>query len=179
MNISVVPSTQGAYGTTFTQKTSKPVAESASGRSGGDSVNISDEAWTMAKKAKAEDGGQVKNGTALTGSFMDGSRDELMYIPEAYSNLLPDTVPIVKIGAPAYTGRELTSEELKNQNEYTQMLSNVFYKERHNNGVQSIEDYQNLTRNNDKLIDEIYQAVKGRLAADPRAIELMKQFGIS
>lgn len=180
MNISLVPSTQGAYETTFTQKTSTPVAEYASGRSvGADSVNISDEARAMAEKTKAEDGGQVENGVARTNSSIDDSRDTLMYIPEAYSNLLPDTVPIVKIGAPAYTGRELTAEELKDQNEYVQMLANVFYEERHNKGGQSIEDYENLTKNNDKLVDEIYQAVKKRLAADSRAIELMKQFDVS
>lgn len=179
MNISVVSSTQGAYEATFPQKISQPIAESAPERSvGADSVNISDEARAIAEKAKAEESGQVKNGVALPDSSMNDSRHKLMYIPEAYSSLLPNTVPIVKIGAPAYTGRELTTEELKDQNEYTQILSNVFYEERQNKGVYSIEDYQNLTKNNDKLIDEIYQAVKERLAADPRAIELMQQFGI-
>lgn len=180
MDISVVASTQGAYKATFTQKTSTPIAAYASGRSvGADSVNISNEAKAMAEKTKAEYGGQVENGVARTNFSIDDSRDTLMYIPGAYSNLLPDTVPIAKIGAPAYTGRELTAEELKDQNEYIQMLTNVFYEERHNKGVQSIKDYENLTKNNDKLVDEVYQAVKKRLATDPRAIKLMKQFDVS
>jgi len=179
MNISVITSTQSVYGTTFTQKNSKPVDESASGRSvGADRVSISEAARAMAEKVKEEEGGQVKNGTSPTDSSNENLQDVLQYLPESYNNLLPDTMIVCKLGAPTYSGPMLSPEEVKDQNEYVDMLRNVFNEERQNKGVHSNKDYQNLTKNNDKLIGEIYQAVKEHLAADPRAIELMKSLHI-
>jgi hypothetical protein len=143
-------------------------------------VNISDEAKAMAVKAKAEQGGQIKNGTAPRDSSMGDSDKELMYFPEAYQDLLPDTVIVCKIGAPTYTGPMLTAEQVKDQNEYIDMLGKFYREERNNQGIYSNEDYINQTRNNDKLNDKIYQAIRDRLAADPHAMELMqKVFSVS
>lgn len=180
MNISAAQSTQCAYGATFTQKNSKPAAKSASCRSAGpDSVNISDKAKAMAVKTKAEHGGQIKNEAAQIDSSMGDSKEELIYFPEAYHDLLPDTA-VVWIGAPTYTRPTLTAEQVKDQNEYIDMLSNFYREERNNRGIYSTEDYLNQTRNDDKLNGKIYQAIRDRLAADPHAMELrQKVFSVS
>jgi len=181
MNISAVQSTQCAYGAIFTQKNSKTVAKSASGRSAGpDSINISDEAKAMAVKTKAEQGSHVKNGVTPIDPSMGDSRKELMYFPETYHDLLPDTAVVCAIGAPTYTGPMLTAEQVKDQNEYINMLSKFYHEERNNQGIYSTEDYLNQTRNNDKLNGKIYQAIRDRLAADPHAMELrQKVFSVS
>ena len=181
MNISAVQSTQFAYGAIFTQKTSKTIAESTSGRSAGpDSINISDKAKAMAVKTKAEQGDQVKNGAAPIDPSMSDSRKELMYFPETYCDLLPDTAVVCAIGAPTYTGPTLTAEQVKDQNEYIDMLSKIYREERNNQGIYTTEDYLNQTKNNNKLNDKIYQAIRDRLDADPHAMELrQKVFSVS
>lgn len=181
MNISAVQSRQCAYGANYAQGTSKSAAKSVSGRfAGADSVNISDEAKVMAVKAKVEQGGQVKDGTAPTDASTGDLKEELMYFPEAYHDLFPDTVIVCEIGAPTYTGPTLTAEQVKDQNEYIDMLSKFYREERNNQGIYSTEDYLNQTKNNDKLSNEIHQAIRNRLAADPHAMELMQRvFSVS
>lgn len=176
MSISAVQSTEVANWEPFAQKNSLPGAEPTSNQSSGAyKVNISDEGRAMAEKAKIEYGGQVKNEPPPPGSSMINSDKEIMYIPEEYHDLFPDTLVLAKIGAPTYTGRKLNQEEIKNQNEYVGLLAQFYREERNAMGIQSNEDYLSQTRSNDRLKDEIYQAVRERLAADSRAMELRQK----
>lgn len=175
MSISAVQSAEVANWEPFAQKTSMPVAEPTSNQSSGAyNVNISDEGRAMAGKAEIEYGGQ-ENEFPPPGSSVNDSDEELMYLPEAYHDLLPDTVIVVKIGALTRPDPQLTPEEAKNQNEYVALLAQFYREERNAMGIQSNEDYLSQTRSNDRLKDEIYQAVRERLAADSRAMELRQK----
>lgn len=196
MNILGFTSTQSAYGTTISQKIVKPVAGSVSGRYvGTDSVNISDAARAMAEKAGAGEGGEVKNGTTSIGPPVDDcyspdwvpdnydsprNREALMYIPEALNNIMPPTFVYKNydsLGKLAGAPGGQPPEELKKEHEYVKTVEKVFREERHKRGV-LIEDYRQLAGNNDKMIGEINQAVRTRLAADPHIMELAKQLGV-
>lgn len=96
MDISVVTSTQSAYGTTFTQKNSKPVDESTSDRSvGADTVHISDEARAMAEKVRDGALGQTTN--EVTTDWMNPVSEsdlpvEACAMPSWYADYYPESV---------------------------------------------------------------------------------------
>ena len=73
----------------------------------------------------------------------------------------------------------LSSEEKSDLAEYQSTLHKYFQDGLRQQGIESPADYyKNIVQNQDAN-DELQQMVRQSLAADPRAMELMTQFGIA
>lgn len=179
MNFAAINNTSVASGDYDARKASMTISPSESCRSSeAYKVDISEHGRALAEKAKIDtrdSGGGDPSTCSLPGRHSD---KELMYLPKAYSDLLPDTFIKAEIGAPTYTGRKLNAEETKNQNEYVALVAQFYREERNAVGIQSNEEYHRQISKDAGLKDEIYRAIKERLSFDPRAMELMEQFNV-
>lgn len=145
-------------------------------------INISDEAKAMSVQNNVGEVDQVKNDTvsSIEYSILAADKERLMFFPETFYDLIPDTAKVGKIGTPAEVRSNLNAEQVADQNEYISMMAKFFHEESNKLGINSNADYLNQTRNNDQLNGKIYQAIQDRLATDQYAMELkQKVFAIS
>lgn len=183
MSISGIQSTQMAYETVSSQKTNPSVDVAAERHALSDSVTISAAAREMNQHSAAAESGQATDG--LYQPWIDDGSDnlELMYIPEQYEDLYPYALEPVKLGMSADTERRaaygrLSSAEREDLSEYISTLSEHYRAERNARGIESNDEFQTLTADNEKLSNEIHQSIRERMLADPRTVELMQEFGI-
>lgn len=193
MDITGIQSGFGGYRSPFTQESSKPAATSASARSTeAYRVNISEEARmldTYAPGSKVVTVGNHQvivapdaNGNYPSQQKLEEDWDRLARIPQSSQDLIPyATVTIGPNGIDAAREKaynELTPQEREDHSEYYFKVANAFRDEYLSRDM-TFTEYENLTRNNETLRDEIDLALRERLYADPRAVELMKQFGVA
>lgn len=189
MSISGIQPCQGAYAASFSQRGSKCSCESSTGKPiAPDSVEISDKAKELAQQAQAERAqGQIATGQP------DGATADKVLPLEAYSipGWMGDFTPQhsavdVKIGQ-TYAGSNaelydsLSPNEKDDLSEYMHTLHTFYMEEKGSRGINTNEEYYNAIVLNQQpgLSEEIHQAVRQRLAADSRAMELMQHFGVT
>ena len=148
-----------------------------------DTVEISDKARALLQKSHEEAMAQVDP---------DPQEEEAQLPLEAYS--LPDwyvglsselNLVDSQIGVFYYESRRAAYDALSNKEkddlaEYNSTLHKYFSQELKNHGIEDASDYyREIVQNQNGVSDQVEQAVKQRLADDPRAMELMDYFGLS
>ncbi len=190
MAISSIQSSHQAYSPLPVQAASGGGVKTAS-QSGmsGDTVQVSDEARALARQAGAES----QTVTGVTPDQTASSQTEDYELPlEAYA--LPDwfmgltselNMVDTQIGIKYYESRRarydaLSTKEKDDLAEYNSILHGCFRDELKNHGIEnSVDYYREIVQNLNGASDQVEQAVKQRLGADPRAMQLMEYFGLS
>lgn len=168
MNITGTQSTQSIY-ESYSQQNSKPAARSTpKSTANTDSVSISDAAKDIAKNGPYQ--------------LWDGYADkDLMCLPEEFC---PYVLEPAKLGMKLDPDRSaaygrLSAGEREDLSEYISAVSKCCHEERNARGIQNQLDFQALIKNDNELSNDIHQAIRERMLADPRTVELMKEFEIA
>ncbi|KIX14473.1 hypothetical protein [Dethiosulfatarculus sandiegensis] len=149
-----------------------------------DTVQISDEARALIQKSHEE---------AMTRAESDPQEEEETILPvEAYSlpgwyaDLCSELNMVdTQIGGYYSETRQAAYDALSNQGkkdlaEYNSTLHKYFSQELKNHGIKDASDYyREIVQNQNGVSDQMEQAVKQRLADNPRAMKLMAYFGLS
>jgi len=127
------------------------------------------------------------NGNCPSAQRLEEDWNQLARVPESAQDLIPFATVILK----AELGSQLdatdiarqkavdalTPQELRDHGEYMLKLADAFRDEYLSRGL-TFTGYENATKDNEQLRNEIDSALRARLYADPRAVELMRQFDI-
>ena len=170
-------SSQGIYNPYFAQESSRRSTTSqVENTAKSDTVQISAQAKELAQNAQADTGGTIAEQNLPLEAFS---------LPGWYGELSSDFVKVdAQLGmkySESSSGRyaALSSEEKSDLAEYQSTLHKYFQDGLRQQGIESPADYyKNIVQNQDAN-DELQQMVRQSLAADPRAMELMTQFGIA
>jgi len=108
--------------------------------------------------------------------------DRLARVPESGQDLIPFATTVFNEDMTIDPAREaasraLTPQQRKDHSEYMFKIINAFQDEYHSRGMTFL-DYEEQTKTNVALRDEIDQSMRERLWSDPRTVELMKEFDI-
>ena len=103
---------------------------------------------------------------------------EYAITPESNSLLPPVVERTAKSGEQAVVTHSLAPDERIDLTEYLVTLEKTARQERESRGISSNAEYYSLIETDKNLENEIFQSVVDRLHTNPRAIELMEQFGV-
>jgi hypothetical protein len=110
---------------------------------------------------------------------------EAYSLPKWYGELSSDLLMVdTEIGisyAESNSARydALSGAEKKDLSEYQDKLHTYFQEELRNHGIESSADYYNQIVRDPEKSEEVHQAVKQKLLADTRAMQLMQYFDIA
>ena len=148
-----------------------------------DTVEISDEARALIQKDNVEARAKAESTARNQESELPL---EAYALPGWYSDLCSELNYVdTRIGLKYSDSRlarydALSSREKDDLAEYNSTLHRYFTEELKSHGVESPADYyEQIVQNRNGVSDQVEQSVKERLAADPRALELMEYFGLS
>ncbi|MBI9087856.1 MAG: hypothetical protein JEZ12_01410 [Desulfobacterium sp.] len=185
MALSGIPSAQGVYSPHLGQKNTRRPAQTPV-------IPTTRESDTVSFSGKAKEMAQKDQTTMATGepdTSMGLSANDLpleaFSLPQWYADLFTDYTNLdLKVGQP-YAGSNqarydsLPSKEKNMISEYGDTLTKYFQEELKDAGIRGPVDYYTSIVQNKEKSEEVHQAMKQRLADDPRAMELMQHFGIS
>ena len=181
MKISSSQSAQNVFTSYFApQKKTNSINSPSRGTSQSDTVSISDEA----RKAAQCQSGTVQSGDSTEMTYND-LPVEAFSLPSWSNKWIPDLVILdSKIGdkyidSNAYKYSMLSSTRKQELNEYTNTLRNYINEELNSHGIKDRVDYYTKFMQDDKLSEQVHQAVTKRLADNPHMMDLMQSFDIS
>lgn len=188
-----IPSTQTSQGTAYAQQVAKPKITPTSPftTTGIDTVTLSAEAREMyAPGSKvmmlgehpvivAPDG----KGNYPTQEKLEEEWNSLARTPQSAQDLIPNATLVIREDQTIDPAREaayeaLSSQERQDHEEYMQNLV-IAFRDEYESRDMTFMDYEEQTKTDVALRDEIDQSLRERLWSDPRTAELMKEFGIS
>lgn len=187
MSILGVQSRQDVYSSLFAQKSSTRPIESPFGRTTkSDTVHISEKAKELSQKAQTEKIATGQPDTATTISY-DDLPVEAFAFPGWFSELIPDEAILddkvgLSLSLPDNRQAHYDSSSGKSMDEigeYLDTLLKYFQEEVENKGIGDNVDYYTSIVQDEKMSEEVHQAVKNRLFDDPRVMELMQYFGVT
>ena len=171
MDVTGIPSTKGTYGAIYEPTAAGPSATAAESGGGADTVTISEQAKKLARGMGRE--------TAEEDYPLEAYR-----IPDWYVDLTGGyTMLSGEIGSSweqCRTGYDrLGNADKALYDEYSEILNGYYDQERAAAGISNdIGDYWRNFLQNAEVQETVRQAVVDRLAADPRAVALMRRFDI-
>lgn len=188
-----VSSTQTAQGAAYAQQNAKktftPISPFTSTQT--DTVTLSAQARQMyapgSKVMMVGDHPVIvapdDKGTYPSQEKLEEDWNRLARIPQSAQDLIPHASFVIEEGLTIDAEREaayeaLSPQQRQDREEYMQKLIVAFREEYESRGM-TFMDYEEQTKTDFALRDEIDQSLRERLWADPRAVELMKEFDIA
>jgi len=182
MNSLGIHSSQGRYNSYFTQKNSSlSIASPNAGATKSDTVQISAQAKELAGNIQSNHS-QVGTSRAVSDQNLPL---EAFSLPGWYTDLNSDYVMVDSELGTKYSESNrarydtLSSKDKNDLSEYQNTLQKHFQEGLQQLGIESPADYYKNIVLNQQGSEELHQVVHQSLAADSRAMELMKQFGIT
>ena len=186
MSISGIQSGQNVCNNLFASNAAKPLDQNQFGNIlAPDKVQISNDARELAQKAQEERRTQAMTNTGQP-EIPEGALPMVAYsIPGWMGEFTPrhamadQTIGQKYCDSNGALRDSLSPAGKEDLGEYMHTLHETYQSELKDRGIETkLDYYQNIVQDKN-LSEQVHQAVRERLAANPRAMELMQEFGIN